>query len=748
MKLRTGIACGGLFACLPLLLAGMPVHAGEPFVGYRFANVRIGGGGFVSGLLYQPSQEGLLYARTDVGGAYRWDAGHARWIPLLDWLPAADNNLYGVESMAVDPHDAGRLYLLTGTYTYPGAGNGAVLASVDRGAHFRRSNLPFPAGGNEQGRNDGERLAVDPNDGHVLFLGSRGAGLWRSTDYGAHWARVGGFPVIDASADTGPGSDRRVRPVGIVFVVFDPTSGKPGQPSRTLYAGVSTRSTSLYGSADGGVHWSAVQGQPTGLRPNHMQRAGDGAYYLTYGDDPGPDRMHDGAVWKYVPARGQWTDVTPLAHVAGQPSGYGWNAVAVDAADPHVVMTATFAHYTPRDIMFRSIDGGRHWVDVFAHSRYDVDHPVWLKEHTPHWIASIAIDPHDPDQAWFVTGYGVWATHDLTHVDHGGIVHWQFLDDALEEVAPKAIISPPAGAHLLSALYDLDGYRHDDLDAAPPQFTAPPRYIDADDIAYAALKPDMLVRSGWLRPPAAPAVRAAYSTDGGLHWKSFAGEPAGMEGIGGGSIAIGADGSRVLWFPRDATHGYLTSDFGRHWSVVTGLQGHCRMVADRVDPQRFYAVDAQKRVIYASRNGGARFLPIGGALGKFAATAPQLRLEAAPDAAGQIYLSGRHGMVRGDEQGRLLARMGELTRVNAFGFGMAAPGHAYPALYAAGSKGGQQGIFRSIDGGRHWQRIDDDAHRYGAIGMITGDPRVFGRVYLGTYGRGIVYGDPVRTSLP
>jgi hypothetical protein len=47
----------------------------------------------------------------------------------------------------------------------------------------------------------------------------------------------------------------------------------------------------------------------------------------------------------------------------------------------------------------------------------------------------------------------------------------------------------------------------------------------------------------------------------------------------------------------------------------------------------------------------------------------------------------------------------------------------------------------SKDQGATWQRINDDAHQYGSINYaITGDMRQYGIVFVGTNGRGIVYG--------
>lgn len=52
------------------------------------------------------------------------------------------------------------------------------------------------------------------------------------------------------------------------------------------------------------------------------------------------------------------------------------------------------------------------------------------------------------------------------------------------------------------------------------------------------------------------------------------------------------------------------------------------------------------------------------------------------------------------------------------------------------------GLFRSDDGGATWTAISDEEHQFGGSNVISGDPRRHGRVYLGTGGRGIIYGDP------
>ena len=95
--------------------------------------------------------------------------------------------------------------------------------------------------------------------------------------------------------------------------------------------------------------------------------------------------------------------------------------------------------------------------------------------------------------------------------------------------------------------------------------------------------------------------------------------------------------------------------------------------------------------------------------------------------------------------GRSFSKLSSVESASALGFGKAAPGTSYQALYLIGHVKGVAGVFRSTDQGASWVRINDDAHQWGNFAgqrIVTGDPDVYGRVYIGTNGRGLQYGDP------
>src|SRR4030095_7168059 len=163
---------------------------------YTWRNVQIYGGGFVTGIIFNASEPNLVYARTDIGGAYRLDPATNRWVSLLDSISWDDWNLTGVISLATDSVNPNNVYIAAGTYTNDWTTqNGAILRSSDRGATWQRTMLPFKLGGNMPGRGAGERLVIDPNRNSVLFLGApSGNGLWKSTDSGVTWSKVTSFP--------------------------------------------------------------------------------------------------------------------------------------------------------------------------------------------------------------------------------------------------------------------------------------------------------------------------------------------------------------------------------------------------------------------------------------------------------------------------------------------------------------------------------------------------------------------------
>ena len=691
---------------------------GKP-VPYRWKSVHIGGGGFVDGFIFHPTEPDLRYARTDMGGAYRWDQTKGAWEPILDWVPYKDLNLMGVESIAVDPHDANRVYLACGTYTNPKTPNGAILRSMDRGKTFDRVDMPVKFGGNENGRGNGERLAVDPEDGNVLFLATRHDGLWTSRDAAKSWRKIESFPVAEDKLLS------EWRQAGMVFVKF--------APDHSIYVGQSVMGeNNLFVSHDGGLSWRPVPGQPTQYRPTRAAFTGDGALIVTYGDSPGPTKMTDGAVWRYE--RGKWTDITP------EHGKFGYAAVSADPKDPATLIVSSFNRPGGEDI-FRSRDGGQSWKGVFANGgQYDYAIAPYVQPTAIHWLFDIEIDPRNPDHAVFTTGYGGWETEDLTALDQGKPTHWHLVSKGIEETVGLRLYSPARGVPLVSAIGDYGGFVHDDLDRSPPQGAmTPPRFSDTMDVTGGQLAPELMVRVG------SPdfnktGITLSYSLDAGKNWQAARSMPA--SDSTGGEVAVSANGKSWLWATRQGSVA-VTSDHGDSWIASEGIPAHARISADPLDSKTFYGLALLDGKMFVSHDGGLHFIaqtldlpggqvkpgwrgdPRGG----------QDQLYPAPGKSGDLWLAAWDGLYHSGDAGIHFEPSAKIEEIHAFGFGK-------DALYLIGTVTGQPGIFRSTDQAKSWRRINDDAHQWGLVLQVAGDPKTFGRVYVGTHGRGIFYGDP------
>jgi len=698
------------------------IAAAQTTVPYRWDSVAIGGGGFVSAVVASKTQQNLFYARTDVGGAYRWDQSASRWIPLLDWVSDAETGLLGVESIALDPRNSANLYMLAGI-SYFNNGRTVILRSTDRGNTFAITDVSslFRAHGNGMGRQNGERLQVDPGNGSVLFVGSRNAGLFKSTNAGATWSRVPSLPVT-----TTPNEN------GISFVLLDPTSISGGVAQR-IFVGVSRFGSvgpNLYRSNDGGATFTAVAGAPSAYMPQRAVLASDSNLYFTYANGAGPhgngtqpEPMDAGQIWKYNVASGAWTNVTP----AGYTNAFG--GISVDPGNAQRLIASSVNTWLQQgdafgDHVFISTNGGNSWTDVMYRGFADDNAGIsWIAGHAIHWAGSIEFDPFNTRAVWISSGNGVFRTADIDVTP----TTWAFNVRGLEETVPQNLVSIPGGP-LVSAISDYDGFRHTSVTQYGSIHT--PRIGTTSGLAYAALNSSVLVRVG----------NGMYSsTNTGASWNQ-------VPTVNGtfGRVALSANGSTLLHSPRNSSTTYRSTNLGSSWTVVSGLTAaNLYPVADTVNSNKFYAYN--NGIMMVSTNGGVSFSN-GGVL----ASGGSNVIRAVPGIEGHVWvpLYGG-GLARSTNSGVSFSDISNVSYCGAVGFGRAAPGATtHPTVYIWATVGGVRGVYRSTDIGATWVRVNDDAHEYGGPGngqFVVGDMNTFGVVYMSTAGRGIAYGTPTGT---
>ncbi|MCL2516277.1 MAG: xyloglucanase, partial [Microbacteriaceae bacterium] len=406
--------------------------------------------------------------------------------------------------------------------------------------------------------------------------------------------------------------------------------------------------------------------------------------------------------------------------------GATWSPIwdyAYDASGAASIET----HYT------QSIDG----VPWLAFGQPITAPAPWVQP-TPKlgWMTeSLAINPFDPDEAMYGTGATIYRTADLTTWDRpGGVISIAPYAAGIEETSVQDLVAPGGGVQLVSAISDVGGFVHTDIHQVVNMFQGP-YFGGATGVDAGALAPAVLARAG---TDGSGAYVAAVSADSGASWNASAGA---VDASAAGTIAVGADGAVVVWSPAGAAASRST-DHGATWVAVSGLPASAQVEADAVRPSVFYGFAAG--TFYRSVDGGATFAAVNSS--SLPATGA-VRFGALPGAAGDVWLAGGsttgpYGLWRSTDGGTSWSALPGFEAADTVGFGKPAPGSSAPTVFTAAQRGGVRGFFRSTDGGASWRRINDDVHQWGMpSACITGDPDVFGRVYIATNGRGIVVGD-------
>ncbi|MGJ3699804.1 dockerin [Variovorax sp. AFSI2.2] len=734
--------------------APAPATATAPAPGQAttWTSAKWGGGGYVTGLVFHPTTANLLYARTDVGGAYRWNQGASSWTPITDGLGfgGGEEGFHGIESIAVDPNNDQLVYMAAGMYT--SGGNGRLYISGNRGDQWTYVALPFPLGGNNPGRAIGERLMVDPNKPSTLFYGSRTAGLWKSADSGLTWAQVTSLSSAKLTQDQVNALGMNSA-MGVETIVYDTGTKGSGSATQTIYAPIAPDyvqtaglASNLYKSSNGGASWTPVSVPISGYHIPHMVRAADGTFYVVFTKDTGPGSAGPARLYKFDGSN--WTLLKSDDSV-----GYGGVSVSGTGATTRIALgvTNTWGNYPGQQILQLSDDAGRNWREIEAMTPGEV---AWG------WIDDVEIDPFDRNHILHVAG-GVMETHNAS----SATPTWASTVNGIEETAVLGLATPPAGATytVINSSGDVGAWVHTNL-ATKPTLTPATDWSNgfATDMAwsdsqYMATIGVVLGNSTGF---------GMWSGDGGETWAKFATYPPGVAENKGqeASIAV-TTRNKAVWAPGNSVPSY-TMDNGATW-IPTNLPAinaifprAYHLVADRKNPNKVYAYDSGGHwwgtpgKVYVSTDGGRTFTLSQGSVA--AGLAPNYfantSLAVNPNAEGDLWLADGNAVYRSVDSGATWKKLSHFASImgsnpwpdvqgaTLVALGKAAPGAAYSAaVYVVGVVNGVWGVYRSDNAGVTWTRFNDDAHQFGGIGAMAADQNIYGRIYVSGTGRGVLY---------
>jgi len=197
--------------------------------------------GLVCAIAISPSNPNVVYVGTGGGGLWRtMDAGHF-WQPLFDRQPTLGIGEPG--GIAINPINPSILYVGTSRRLTKEPTTAGLFKSTDYGYSWIRLGSGYPVGNTGNAKQFFEQnininvILVDPTNTSTLYLASDD-GFFRSTDGGLNWTETGNFSKE------------------VLSLVLDSSTGSP-----ILYAGII--GIGVFKSNDGGLNWTQILSSAT-----------------------------------------------------------------------------------------------------------------------------------------------------------------------------------------------------------------------------------------------------------------------------------------------------------------------------------------------------------------------------------------------------------------------------------------------------------------------------------------------------
>lgn len=694
MRKQVGIVCFLAFI-FPLFLFSK---------GFKWNNLPLGGGGFLTGIVVHPYKKDLLYARTDVGGIYRFEPASGsyqtpRWKQLMNWIPVEQAHLWGCDGIGLNPQNDKEVYALLGSASYYGKPYG-LYKSSDRGENWTQL-YETKCRGNENLRWVGEPIAVQPvGKGSIVIVGTRFDGVIRSEDGGATWNKVTSIPA-DPDGN------------GVRCVVFNP------QNPSIVYA---LDQWCVWRSEDAGKTFGEIM-RKDGLQLRKAVVTTSGICYMTTNDglyfcdsESFPERLYS------------FNKKVDL------------NALSVDIQDSlHLVVAEQKGGFDNK--IYRTVDGGKSWQDITEKAKIKNHVPWYEHRHFAAALASLVIDPHQKHTVWFTDWFLPWKCENVNASEP----LWESVPWGVEELVVFDMVSPPNEPLLYQGCADNGGFTHYTVDEYPTVWYDNQESTGLD---FCEAYPECVVRVsslGW----GDSNFRLSFSEDCGKSWKDIGGEIHSTGKVAYSSrdrnnfiFAPTGNGQKIMYTldkgksPMKESAGLsapgLNTNFWDNWNR--------HIVSDRINGKKFYVVMPGK--FFVSEDGGESFALVNDKQIPHQAGVPAFYLASSPYREGEIWMStGASGLFRSTDSGKNFEKAGDFTSSKCVAIGPALKGDI-PVVYVFGQLEGVWGVYWSRDNARSWERINDDRMQLSNNPrQMAADRKHPGRIYIGTGGNGIIYGE-------